>query len=271
MWGAIPAVNTNEHRHFLCIWLLAGKRCSLDNYNTQKRRTYIYISLDIGANECKFWLSKRFLKWIGWIGASEFVHLHLPFAVKKRGQKIRISRGLSVNDFQPDWRSDELHGCCVFFFFFFFIDVIFNCLQQRTGELNSKYIFYQVTRQKIRAARGNCKVKRSRWTTLKKKKKIFKEAGIQSNLSVVFRNWETQKLFQPPVVCCRLRRYTHYATDCIQPTVVSMSPKSRLKSTSTQHHQDIWFGSTLYKHSFVFCWRVFAVSEYLRSKWRMGG
>ena len=183
----------------------------------------------------------------------------------KREDKRSVSVGGSVSTTfsQTEGRMNSMAAVV---FFFFFIDVIFNCLQQRTGELNSKYIFYHVTRQKIRAARGNCKVKRSRWTTLKKKKKIFKEAGIQSNLSVVFRNWETQKLFQPPVVCCRLRRYTHYATAGLYTThrgfnVPAEQIKINFYSTSPGHL--IWFDFIQTQFCFLLtricCFWVFAV------------
>lgn len=89
------------------------------------------------------------------------------------------------------------------------------------------------------------KVKRWRWTTFKS---VFKEAGIQSNLSVVFRICSSHLLSATDWGSTR----TTLLRDCIQPTVVWISPKSRLKSTSTPHHQNIWCGSTLYEHSCVF-------------------
>lgn len=89
------------------------------------------------------------------------------------------------------------------------------------------------------------KVKRWRWTTFKN---VFKEAGIQSNLSVVFRICSSHLLSATDWGSTR----TTLLRDCIQPTVVWISPKSRLKSTSTPHHQNIWCGSTLYEHSCVF-------------------
>ena len=92
----------------------------------------------------------------------------------KREDKRSISVGGSVSTTFSQTEG-RMNSMAAVFFLFFFIDVIFNCLQQRTGELNSKYIFYHVTRQKIRAARGNCKVKRSRWTTLKKNKRFSRK------------------------------------------------------------------------------------------------
>lgn len=169
------------------------------------------------------------------------MHLHLPFAVKKRGQKIHISWGLSVNDFQSDWRSDERYDCCVlwrFFFFFFALTSHFIVCRkvQKNYTANTFSTRLPDKRSGPQEETALNKVKCSRWPTFQN---VSKEAGIQSNLSVVFRICSSHLLSAADWGGTR----TTLQQDYIQPTVVWISPEEQIKinfySTSPEHL--IWF------------------------------